>query len=78
MLSPADREEIRIMICQELARELAKATGFWLTTAEAAVYTKRPSMKAFRHWAYRKGIVMVDGRVSRRDIDAAMKGRGRS
>lgn len=48
------------------------ATKVWLNTREAAEYTSRPNRKAFRHWAYRHGIVISKGLVSRVDIDAAI------
>jgi hypothetical protein len=44
----------------------------WLTTREAAAYTRRPTLAAFRIWARRHGIVMVGRRVNRRDIDAVL------
>jgi hypothetical protein len=47
----------------------------WLTTKEAAAYAKRPTPAAFRMWARRRGIPIVDGRVNRRDIDATLKTR---
>jgi len=44
----------------------------WMTTQEAAEYTRRPTRAAFRIWARRRGIVPVDGLVSRYDIDAVL------
>jgi hypothetical protein len=44
----------------------------WMTTAEAAAYTKRPTRAAFREWARRHGVVSASGLVDRRDIDAAL------
>lgn len=49
----------------------------WMTTAEAAAYTKRRSREAFRKWARRRGLVQVDGRYDRRDIDAVLSGKRR-
>lgn len=49
------------------------SNAVWLNTAQAAAYTGRPTRAAFREWAKRHGLVLVGGRVSRLDIDAAFE-----
>lgn len=45
----------------------------WLTTAQAAAYTHRPTLAAFRIWARRRHLVSANRLWDRRDIDAALK-----
>jgi hypothetical protein len=49
------------------------SNAIWLNTLQAAAYTGRPTRAAFREWAKRHGLVLVGGRVSRLDIDAAFE-----
>lgn len=43
--------------------------AFWISSATAAREYDFPSVEAFRKWAYRKGLVAVNRRYCRRDIE---------
>ena len=43
--------------------------AFWISSATAAREYDFPSVEAFRKWAYRNGLVAVNRRYCRRDID---------
>jgi len=53
--------------------------GPWFTTDEAAAYVGCPTREAFRKWAHRRGIVLVErgvgGRllVAKADLDRALR-----
>lgn len=46
--------------------------SIWMTTAEAAEYTRKPTRAAFRMWARRHHLAPAGRLYSRRDIDVVL------
>lgn len=65
--------------CFDVGHRGSQGDRVWLTTDRAADYVGCPTRKAFRQWAQRRGIVLVErgegGRllVAKADLDRALR-----
>lgn len=53
--------------------QLPQAFGVWLTQREAAIYTRRKSVKSFYQWRKSHGVVVHHGLIARADLDRAIR-----